>query len=161
MVDDITQAPNVAQGGAQGRQHRLDVFIPGKPAPQGSKRHVGGGRMIESSKAVGPWRERVALHAAAAWSGQPMLSAPLVVQLRFVMPRPASLPKSRSTPPAVKRPDVDKLARACLDALTGVIFADDSMVVVLYAQKRLAELDEQWGVRITVQEQEISPCSKA
>jgi hypothetical protein len=36
---------------------RVDVY--GLPAPQGSKRHVGGGRMIEASKKVGPWREAV------------------------------------------------------------------------------------------------------
>jgi hypothetical protein len=33
--------------------------VNGHPAPQGSKRHVGGGRMVESSRAVGPWREAV------------------------------------------------------------------------------------------------------
>ena len=35
------------------------VFIPGVPAPQGSKRHVGGGRLVESSKKVKPWRRAV------------------------------------------------------------------------------------------------------
>jgi hypothetical protein len=29
------------------------------PAPQGSKRHVGNGRMIESSTKVKPWRQAV------------------------------------------------------------------------------------------------------
>ena len=31
-----------------------------EPAPQGSKRHVGGGRLIEASKRVKPWRQAVA-----------------------------------------------------------------------------------------------------
>lgn len=35
---------------------RLHFEIPGRPAAQGSKRHVGGGRMIEQSKYLKPWR---------------------------------------------------------------------------------------------------------
>src|SRR5881392_2089938 len=98
------------------------LFIPGTPAPQGSKRHIGHGRMLESSAAVGPWRERVAL--AVHQQGWPLLAGPVAVDLTFVMPRPKSAPK-RSTPPAIRRPDLDKLERAILDALTGIAFADD------------------------------------
>ena len=38
-----------------------EIFIPviGIPAPQGSKRHVGHGIMIENSKRVKPWRQDV------------------------------------------------------------------------------------------------------
>jgi len=121
------------------------VFVPGKPAPQGSKRHVGNGRLIESSREVGPWRERVALAAHGHTRG--LLTPPVSVRLEFVLPRPKSAPK-RSTPSATKRPDVDKLARAILDALTGVWITDDSHVTDLYAHKRLAEPDETPGVFI-------------
>lgn len=123
------------------------LFVPGVPAPQGSKRHVGRGVLIESSKAVGPWRERVAL--AAHSHARVLLGGPVSVDLVFVLPRPKSAPK-RTTPPAIKRPDLDKLARAILDALTGVWFADDSAVVSLFASKRLAEIEESPGVHITI-----------
>lgn len=128
----------------------LDVWIAGVPAPQGSKRHVGGGRLVESSKAVGPWRTLVAWHLAQHHLGAPV-DGPLTVRLGFVMPRPAATPK-RSTPPAVRRPDLDKLVRAVLDAATAVVWRDDSQVVELAASKRLAELDEQPGVRIEVEQ---------
>lgn len=140
----------------------INFFVPGKPAPQGSKRHVGNGRMIESSREVGPWRERVALVAqqgmdasAAVNARNPcaeplgMFSGAVRVRLDFILPRPKSTPK-RSTPPAVKRPDVDKLVRACLDALTNVIITDDSLVVDLSSRKRLAEIGETPGVHIEV-----------
>jgi len=120
-------------------------FVPGSPAPQGSKRHVGHGRMVEMSKALGPWRERVAL--AVHGEGWPMMAGPVWVRLQFVLPRPKSAPK-RSTPPAVKRPDLDKLQRAILDALTGIVFADDSQVICIFARKRIAEIDESPGVLI-------------
>jgi crossover junction endodeoxyribonuclease RusA len=126
------------------------LFVPGRPAPQGSKRHVGGGRLVESSKAVAPWRTSVAWHAAQAWRDAPM-DGPLRVRLEFVMPRPASAPK-RSTPPAIRRPDTDKLVRAVFDALSGVCWRDDSLVVDLHASKRIAEIGEQPGALI-----EISP----
>jgi crossover junction endodeoxyribonuclease RusA len=130
---------------------RVEFAVPGKPAPQGSKRHVGGGRLIESSKAVGPWRERIAMAAAAAMGGRPpWAGCEISVALDFAMPRPASLPRSRPTPPAIKRPDADKLARACLDAMTHIVFADDSQVTSLIAYKRIAEPDEQPGVDIKV-----------
>lgn len=126
----------------------LDLFVPGQPAPQGSKRHVGNGIMIESSKAVAPWRTTVAWHASQAYSG-PVLDGPLTVAIEFVMRRPASAPK-RSTPPATKRPDLDKLTRAVLDALSGVVWRDDSLIVDLHPSKRLAEIGEQAGARIRV-----------
>lgn len=127
----------------------VSFFAPGHPAPQGSKRHVGRGILIESSKEVGPWRERVAL--VAHQHARIVASGPVLVELGFVMPRPKSTPK-RSTPPAVKRPDIDKLTRAILDALTGICFADDSQVVELRATKRIAGVGETPGVHITIGE---------
>lgn len=43
---------------------QFDVL--GVPAAQGSKRHVGNGRMVESSKALHPWRDSVAAAARDA-----------------------------------------------------------------------------------------------
>lgn len=144
----------------------LSVFVPGRPAPQGSKngRPIYRGRgadreftgkvaQVESSKAVKPWREDIRA-ALLDDAGQPRhqfgAEDPLTVRLEFVMPRPASTPKRR-TPPAIRKPDIDKLARACLDAITSAgVISDDARVVDLHATKRLAELDETPGCRITV-----------
>lgn len=128
----------------------IAFHVPGRPAPQGSKRHVGRGILIESSKAVGPWRERVALAAHGVMAGRPLISDAVVVRLAFVMPRPQSAPK-RSTPAASKRPDIDKLVRAVLDAITDVVLTDDSLIVDLRATKRLAESGEAPGVNVVVE----------
>ena len=127
------------------------IWIPGIPAPQGSKRHVGNGILIESSKRVGPWRAVVAI--AVGEQTTTVLDGPVRIELQFVMPRPKATPK-RSTPPAVKKPDLDKLTRAVLDAITGVSYRDDSPVVDLVASKRIAELGEPPGLSLTV-----CPCS--
>lgn len=129
----------------------VEFHVPGKPAPQGSKRHVGRGILVESSKEVGPWRERVALVAHNAMAGRALYAGALAVELHFVLPRPKSAPK-RSTPPAVKRPDADKLARAVGDALSGVCYVDDAQVVDWRITKRLAEIGETAGVTVRVKE---------
>lgn len=127
----------------------LDLFVPGRPAPQGSKRHVGGGILVESSKALAPWRTSVAWHAAQSYRG-PLLDGALRVAVEFVMPRTTALPKRQATPPHIKKPDVDKLIRAILDALSGVVWQDDSQVVDLHPTKRYAEPLEKPGARIQV-----------
>lgn len=118
------------------------VRVPGLPRPQGSKRHVGNGRMVESSPHVGPWRERVALAARAAHGGQ--LDGALHVTVCFSLPRPkghyrtgrnAHMLRDGAPDYPTTRPDLDKLTRAILDALTGVWWADDSLVVGLDAIK--------------------------
>jgi crossover junction endodeoxyribonuclease RusA len=134
---------------AEPSSRTVHVFVPGKPAPQGSKRHVGRGILVESSKELAPWRQQVAMFAHNAMGGQQLLTGAVAVRLEFVLPRPVSTPKRR-TPPAVRRPDLDKLVRAILDAITSVIIADDSQVVELHATKRLAEIGESPGVRIGV-----------
>ena len=45
---------------------RLTIVAYGQPAPQGSKRHVGKGVMVESSKKLRPWRQDVKAAAEAA-----------------------------------------------------------------------------------------------
>lgn len=128
----------------------LNFFVPGDAAPQGSKRHIGHGRMIESSTNLPSWRESVGWRAQHAMqkSGN-IFTGAVAVRLDFILHRPKATPK-RFTPPAIKRPDIDKLARACLDAITGVVITDDSLVVDLTARKRLAQIGETPGVRIQV-----------
>lgn len=127
------------------------VFVPGRPAPQGSKSYKGhrGGKpiLIESSKAVGPWREQIAWMARSR--GGMLPPGPVRAELVFVMPRPKQTPKR--TPPAIKRNgDLDKLVRAVFDAITDVWIHDDAHITHLGAHKRIAELGEQSGVNITI-----------
>ena len=117
------------------------VVAYGVPAPQGSKRHVGGGRMIEQSKRVAPWRTDVK-HAALAvidsLPGWRLLDGPLAVAMTFTFPRPkghwrtgrnAHLLRDAAPARPAGIPDLSKLARSTEDALTGVVWADDSRVV--------------------------------
>jgi crossover junction endodeoxyribonuclease RusA len=141
--------------GAHGHpETALSVFVPGQPAPQGSKRYVGHGRMIESSRALPAWREAVRWTAVNAWAQRPPLTGAVVLSLAFVLRRPASTPKRR-TPAATKKPDASKLLRAVEDALTDAgVWRDDSLVIELHVTKRLAECDEAPGCHIRIQSAE-------
>ncbi|MEV8610235.1 RusA family crossover junction endodeoxyribonuclease [Amycolatopsis sp. NPDC051373] len=126
-----------------------DFFVDGRPAPQGSKGVSRSGRVYEMSKALAPWRKHITAIAREHYDGD-LVSGPVLARLSFVMPRPVATPKTKPTPPAVKKPDCDKLSRAVLDALTKVVWVDDSQVVHLDATKRIAEIGEPPGVHISV-----------
>lgn len=122
--------------------------VRGTPGPQGSKRHVGNGRMIESSAKVRPWRQDVkaaVVDALLAWHGgpdsyfPPFLDEPLIVRMVFSFGRPAShyrsgrnrhLLKDSAPKQPSARPDLSKLLRSTEDALTDAgVWRDDSRVV--------------------------------
>lgn len=118
------------------------IEVDGTPGPQGSKRHVGNGRMVESSKKVKPWRTAVAKAARASipkdWE---LLDGPLHVEVIFHLPRPESKPKTIDVP-AIRYPDVSKLLRSTEDALTKIIWADDARIVHADARKQYAVTPE-------------------
>jgi Holliday junction resolvase RusA-like endonuclease len=116
---------------------RLVIF--GIPAPKGSKtafpfRRPGGGLGVKVTEGKGgtalpTWLGQVhtAVQATAA-GGAPMLDGPLVAWVAFWLPKPKSAPKRRRIWPD-RKPDLDKLLRALLDPLTGVLIADDARIV--------------------------------
>lgn len=108
----------------------------GQPAPQGSKKHVGGGRMIESNAAtLEPWREAVKAAARKVMEGVSPFTGPLALEVVFTLRKPVSAPKRRRTWPD-RKPDGDKLLRATMDALTDAgVWRDDGQVVDARAVK--------------------------
>jgi crossover junction endodeoxyribonuclease RusA len=116
----------------------------GVPAPQGSKRHIGNGRMIEASKYLPAWRKAIETECQSLFE-EPMDGA-LEVELWFYLPKPSSV--SREYPTVM--PDTDKLVRGVLDGLTkGAAIVDDKLVVDLHAYKRYS-VDGWTGVHITI-----------
>lgn len=107
-----------------------------RPAPQGSKRHVGRGRLIEQSQRVKPWRDAVHTAALEAMDNRLILDGPLSVEVVFTVRKPASAPKRVLWPVTRDSGDIDKLLRSTFDALTtsGAI-ADDSRIVEVTARK--------------------------
>ena len=133
--------------------------VSGIPVPQGSKRWLPNGRLIEANAHTRPWRATVAdaaLSARQEHGLQQPLDQPCSVSLVFLFPRPASHYGKRGTlrPSAPQwkssKPDVDKLSRAILDGLTHVLIRDDAQVVSLSASKRYMAADEVPAALITL-----------
>lgn len=148
----------------------LSVWVSGTPAPQGSlKAFVRGKRAIITSanKHTMPWRATVRQQLIDAGHGRELLDSPVRIVMEFYMPRPKGhygkkgLRMSAPPYPTVK-PDLDKLERAVLDALTGVVLWDDARVVEIHSKKRWAEWSPtcQPGLTLTIEPLPVNGSSK-
>ena len=107
----------------------VSFAVLGTPGPQGSKKHVGGGRMVESSKKVKPWRKAVyeaARDHTGGIDGFEALDGPLVADMVFTLEKGTTLPKYLDW--HFRVPDLSKLARSTEDAVKGVVWTDDARV---------------------------------
>jgi len=140
------------------------ITVPGTPAPQGSKRHVGGGRMVEMNKNLKPYRDSI-IYAARdnTWHINPILVGPIPVSIIFRMPRPNShygtgrnAGKVKDSAPLLcsNTPDLDKIIRSVNDGITDSgLWKDDDQVAYLTAVKLYGE---QAGVTVRITERETS-----
>jgi Holliday junction resolvase RusA-like endonuclease len=103
--------------------------------------------VTEMVKGAKPWQGAVAAAGAEAHRG-PLLDGPLRVAFTFYRPRPRSHYGAGRNAGAAKpsaprfpstRPDVLKLARGVEDALTGVVWTDDTRIVTEELRKRWGE----------------------
>jgi crossover junction endodeoxyribonuclease RusA len=124
------------------------------PAPQGSKRHVGGGRMVESCRNVKLWRQLVAL--AAVEAGVQLIRGPVRMSAVFLFTRPAGhFRKDGTLKPSAPahhcvKPDASKLQRSTEDALSKLAYEDDCRIVGLSCEKQYCAPGEMPGALITL-----------
>lgn len=143
-------------------------FVAGKPETQGSKSAFGRiytdreGRqrvavaMTEQSKGVYAWRASVGRMATLMrprdWETQGLF----VLSLLFYMPRPKihfdSKGNLKKTAPLFhsNKGDVDKLLRACGDALTKICYDDDALIVAASSMKLFCDPTDGPGVHVKV-----------
>lgn len=106
----------------------------GQPAPQGSKHGFVNPKtkrviIVENSAKVRPWREAV---KAVAPDG-PKLEGPVALRIVFTVPRPQS---ARKLFYPATRPDLDKLTRSTMDAISDAgLWKDDAQVAFLETAK--------------------------
>jgi Holliday junction resolvase RusA-like endonuclease len=122
----------------------ITVTIPGTPVPQGSLRSGGRGQLFYSNAAyLKPYRNNIAdAVRQAAGASHEQWTGPVTVRVLFLFERPKShvlksgglrrgIANEKLTPP-----DLDKLTRSVLDAITqSGVYADDAQVTVLEAAK--------------------------
>jgi Holliday junction resolvase RusA-like endonuclease len=156
----------------------LDFFVPGTPIPKGSaKAFVVKGKNGGKPRAIvtqdngdkqKPWASAISYTAMQEMSFQKPVAGPVYLTLHFTMPRVkshfgtgknATVLKNDAPYWHTSKPDLDKLIRCVKDALTGIVWNDDSQVCfIVSASKRYCKRP---GVRIKVEGGTNVPQAKA
>lgn len=124
---------------------RIEFTVLGEAVTQGSKTRLGR-RVVNDNRArLDPWREAVRHEAALVMDGRRPMTGPVAVHLRVTRTRPKSHyrangdlnPRTATNFPTGRNSgDVDKLARAVLDAMTAAgVWGDDAQVTELAVWK--------------------------
>lgn len=133
--------------------HAVRFTVPGKALSGGSKRAYLVGkkvRVVDANKHVGDWKERVAIAARYAMGPGTLMEGPVQLRVDVTFLRPKSHFNSRGAlnkkglenTHHIQVPDITKLIRPIEDALTGIVWRDDSQVVFQIGTKRWGERDE-------------------
>lgn len=144
----------------------ITFFVPGFCITKGSghaMRSASGKVFVvqNNAKRLRPWEGRIAEVAAEAGAaGVYSANAAFKVEMAFLLKRPVSHTKSDGTLrdsapfyPIVQKCDLDKMERAVLDALTSVLFLNDSQVCRIESEKTYCTADQTPGVYIRAEAQ--------
>jgi Holliday junction resolvase RusA-like endonuclease len=111
----------------------ISFDVEGHPVTQGSMKVINGRVLHSRGEALILWRTMVAL--AARKAGAFPVPNPVEMTIEFRLARPKTV--KRNLPYVA--PDLDKLIRAVLDALTGIAYVDDGQVVSINSSKVYGE----------------------
>jgi crossover junction endodeoxyribonuclease RusA len=136
------------------------LFVPGQPVPQGSKNAFVNPRTHRAmvvdvrSADLKSWRNLITTMALDVKDKGDAKNYPtdkyaVKLDLEFLRVRPRSA--QRYVVQDITGKDVDKLARAVLDALTGVFYADDKQVMDLHATRQFSSLMQGVVIKATLE----------
>jgi len=140
----ITPAPH-GNIGKEETGIKADFFVIGRPVPQGSLKFINGHAIHVRAQDLALWRADIANKARSVIYEKAQQG--VEIHLTFVLKKPKTVTRNE---PFI-RPDIDKLARAVLDGLTGVAYEDDEQVVKLTATKEYGDNQGVW-IRFTDKE---------
>jgi len=131
----------------------IEFFVPGIPVAKGSAKAFFNKKTKrafvtqDNLARQKPWVSLISLKAEQA--GVPLCDGPVELEMIFRMPRPkAHFNKKGLKDNApnwhVSTPDIDKLQRAVLDALTAILYHDDRQVCNVRAIKQYALTPGLW-----------------
>jgi len=92
------------------------------------------------------WEKKIQRQAFLHYQVNKLWEQPVALRLIFRLKKPKAHPKSKHVF-HTKKPDLDKLIRSVVDALTGVVYKDDNQVCSIHSRK---EYSNNPGVDIAV-----------
>lgn len=137
--------------------------VPGEPVGKGRARsgRTKQGRVVHFTpdKTV-KYESTVALFAAQAMGGRPLMLGPLGMEVVMYLSIPASWSKKKAEAAEAgmvlptRKPDTSNVTKAVEDALNGVVYKDDVQIVWSRVYKEFAKRNEQPRVEVRVYELE-------
>lgn len=126
-------------------RRQITFVVPRKPVAKGRPRFARlptGFIRTYTPKATSDFENSVRAIAGRAMDGKTLLDGPVSVRIQFNMQIPKWWPKKKRQAASIfailptTKPDLDNLAKSVLDAINGIVFADDSQITDLIITKR-------------------------
>ena len=138
----LKAAPNISGAAERSTMKSLTIWFPIEPMPKERPRFTKSGKAYTPKKTQDYEKKIADYFRSHPQRFKFEKDIPVAVNLVFGMPIPKSTPKSRKEAmfegiiKHTKRPDVDNMAKAVLDALShGIAWEDDSQIVRLTVTK--------------------------
>lgn len=142
---------------------QIEVF--GIPRPGGSKkpgrnRKTGKLFVMDANPNTAIWRSDVVAQSIPQYNG-PLLTGPVIMRYEFRFPRPKNHYRTGNNAHLMReaapnwhtiKPDLTKIIRSTEDALTGIVWQDDSQVCKRSESKRYCRGEERPGVTMFISE---------
>ncbi|MBH3412545.1 RusA family crossover junction endodeoxyribonuclease [Pseudomonas putida] len=133
----------------------VQFLVPGEPVGKGRPRigRVGGHARMFTPQKTASYEGLIALAGTEAMAGRMLLEGAVMVEMRIVLPVPASKSKKFKAQALAgeifptKKPDMDNVIKAIYDGLNGVVWKDDVQVVDAFVRKRYGEVP---GVHVRI-----------
>lgn len=122
----------------------ISFHIDGKPAPKERPRILRSGITYTPKKTLNA-EKYIGYLASIAMGGKPLMEGPLIVWYTAIFPVPKSWSKQKKQEALsgklmpICRPDIDNCVKLALDAMNGIVYKDDSQIVILHMKKKYGE----------------------
>jgi Holliday junction resolvase RusA-like endonuclease len=121
----------------------VTFMVEGTPIPKGRPRFARRGKFVStySPKTTVDYESKVSESAKLAMGASEPLETPVGAYIYITLPVPASYSKKRTQAclsgeeRPTKKSDIDNYCKAIFDGMNGIVFLDDSLVVLLHATK--------------------------
>ncbi len=122
--------------------------LPGHPQGKGRARaFLRGGHIGHyTPEKTRSYEGMIRVAAMDAMAGRPPFTVPVTMEVSAFFAVPASWPKKRRDDALAgrvrpgKKPDLSNVQKAAEDAINGVVFLDDALIVSSYAMKRYSDM---------------------
>jgi Holliday junction resolvase RusA-like endonuclease len=131
--------------------------VPGDPKGKGRPRFARRGKFtkVYTDQKTLDYETVIKMCAQTAMGSAKPIEAPVGVYLYVRLPIPQSYSKKRKeaclngSERPTKKPDIDNVAKAFLDAMNGTVYLDDTQVIEMHVKKLYSEVS---GVDVMVME---------